>query len=201
MSTLTPNSHIIKAVQNHLDTGIPIDSYNLTPQEVQRIEAVFHLYKAWKQNMLIDKRAFLQYVHNRRTQDIPSDLYLFDYIKQHTHDILLSKPDLLALQQQAVIEGFQAARQNGESATLLKAADKLEKLREAMPEEAEQIHSDLDDFYTTDVQKIAPDFIPVDSAARRKLIAKYGGKPDTNTQQVEDKIAALLSLVTTVPEE
>lgn len=204
MSTLTPNSHIIKAVQNHLDTGIPIDSYNLTPQEVQRIEAVFHLYKAWKQNPFVDKKSFLQYVHNRRTQDIPSDLYLFDFIKNTLQEALtISRTDAEYIHDQYTRKLLQAGDSTGDASLWDKGLKHLEKSKkigqDAPPEELAKNTAILPAVLTTDVKHIDKERENASLERQRAILKRFGGKRDTLADRIEELKQDLLS-TTTVPD-
>lgn len=194
MSTaLTPNSRIVKAITSHIETGIPITdtNYHLTPEEMNRIRVVFHLYKAWRKNPMLDKKTFLKEVHHRRTQDLPNDLYCFDLIKSLSSDLMMTKSDLMLIQQRAALEAYQKARDIGDIALELKAAKMLGDIIKDLPENEEQQQRPLDDFYTNNIRDIAPDFIPVDSPTRAKMLKKYGGQPDRNTQVVAEKVDRL----------
>lgn len=190
---LTPNSRVVKAIVSHIETGIPIDpgNYHLTPDELQRITAVFHLYKSWRKNPMIDKHVFLKEVHGRRSQDIPNDLYCFDVIKSMSADLMMNKDDLMLIQQRAALSAYQTAKDLGDTGLMLKAAKMLGDIVKEMPETQEKRVNELGDFYSNDIRDIAPDFIPVDSSQRRKMLQKYGGTPDKNTELVESKVARL----------
>lgn len=190
---LTPNSAVVRAIATHLETGIPIsaENFNLSPDEVRRIRAVFKLYKTWRKNPLVDKKVYLKEVFHRRTTDIPNDLYCFEFIKGQDADLMLSKEDLLRIQQSAILSSLQAAQAIGDPTLELKAAKELGNFIKEMPETQSDIQADQSPFYTSDIRQIAPDFIPVDSPTRARLLKKYGGKPDANTQLVEEKVAAI----------
>lgn len=190
---LTPNSKVVKAIVSHIETGIPISpvNYSLSPDEIKRITAVFHLYKVWRDNPMVDKTVFLKETHHRRTQDIANDLYCFDVIKSMSVDLLKTKDDLLLLQQRAALKAYKAAEATGDPAMMLKAAKQLGDIIKEMPEKREIRTNELGDFYSNDIRDIAPDFQPVASDARRQMIKKYGGTPDHNTQLVQDKVERL----------
>lgn len=194
-TSLTPQSRIIKAIMSHIETGIPIDAdnYRLSSDEMRRVRAVFHLFKAWRKNPMLDKKVFLKEVHNRRPQDIPNDLYCFDYIKAMSSDLMMSKDDIMLIRQRAALSAYKSAMSMGDPALLLKATKMLGDVIKDMPDTVEVGHNELGDFYTNDIRDIAPDFIPVDSETRTRLLKKYGGKPDANTQTVADKVAIMLS--------
>lgn len=190
---LTPNSRVVKAIVSHIETGIPIlpENYTLSADEIQRISVVFHLYKSWRKNPMLDKTVFLKEVHHRRTQDIANDLYCFEVIKAMSADLMMNKEDLMLIQQRAALDAYQAAKDLGDTALMLKAAKMIGDIVKEMPEKQEKRTAELGDFYSNDIRDIAPDFIPVDTPTRHKLLKKYGGKPDENTKTVEDKVARL----------
>ena len=201
MSTpLTPNSRIIKAIVNHWETGIPInaDNYHLSPDEMARLSAVFHLYKAWCKNPMLDKRVFLKECHHRRSQDLPNDLYCFDYIRNLASDLTISRADAEVIMDKYTKKILQAGDDTGDPhlwETGLKLLGKYHKLdKEAPPEDVASRTAELPYVITRDIKAIDPNRERISVEHKNKIIAKYGGTPDATAENIRKKKALILGV-------
>lgn len=199
-TSLTPNSRVIKVISSHIEDGLPIDpnTSNLTPDEVLRIKAVFHLYKVWRKNPFVDKRTFLMEVYNRKSKDLANDLYCFNYIHDMTSDLTLSRADAEFIMDKYTKKILQAGDTTGDAhlwESGLKLLGKYHKLdKEMPPEDVASRTATLPYVITRDIKAIDPNREQISLEHKNKIIAKYGGKPDATAEKIRVKRAEILGL-------
>lgn len=199
-TTLTSESRIIKAIASHIETGIPISSenYRLTPDEIIRIKAVFHLYKAWRKNPMLNKQMFLKEVHHRRSQDLLNDMYCFNFICSMTNNLTISRPDAEFIMDKYTKKILQAGDATGDprlwerGLMLLGKYHKLDK--ETPPEDVASRTATLPYAITRDIKAIDPNRNPISIEHKNKIIAKYGGVPDATAENIRKKKNQIIGL-------
>lgn len=198
-TALTQDSNVIKAISAHIETGLPIDPHvvNLTPDEILRIKAVFHLYKVWRKNPFVDKKTFLMEVYGRRSQDLANDLYCFNYIHDMTNDLTISRSDAEFIMDKYTRKILQAGDVTGDAhlwESGLRLLGKYHKLdKEMPPEDVASRTATLPYVITRDIKAIDPNREQISLDHKNKIIAKYGGKPDETAEKIRLKKAAILA--------
>ena len=182
-----------KVIDNHLTTGIPLDSYNITPDQMLRLRAAVALYHYWRKDPFVEPERWLRVVKHREPRQIGLDKQLFEFIQRRKQEQIISVADAQMIADHGIRRMFKAAEQTGDTHTLDVAMKHLAKWHDpnaAEPTEDEHSAS-LPVVFTSKIKDIAPDYEEVAKRKQLAILAKYGGKPDENEELVDKKMAKI----------
>lgn len=188
---------IYTAIDTHLRTGVPIyNNFDLDSGQVARIKAALHLYNAYEDNPLLNKRQFLKTVHHRAEREIANDLEVFEYIRSQMASFC-SREDAKFIADHYARKLIKIGIAIGDYKPIesgIKQIVKIHHLDKEAPQEDVASHTaTLPVVITADISHVDSNKQNLPDSHRRAILKDYGGKPDSSTQSVIDKADAILA--------